>query len=108
HERSLVTKLKDKPFALIGINIDGYEPKKLKEVMDRAGLPWRSFADAGHLGQGAIATQWNLSSTPTLYVIGPDGVIRHKWLGNPGEKVIDAALERLITETERARKIAPR
>ena len=29
--------MQDKPFALIGVNINCYNPKKLKEVMDTAG-----------------------------------------------------------------------
>jgi hypothetical protein len=85
---------------LIGVNVNGYDAKKLKEVMDKEKLTWRSFADPGPLGQGAITTQWNLPGTPTYYVIDHKGVIRHKWVGNPGEKVIDAALDKLIEEAE--------
>jgi hypothetical protein len=69
--------------------------------MSQRKLTWRSFADAGDLGQGAIAARWNLSGTPTLYVIDPRGVIRHKWVGSPGEKVIDRALELLISKAEK-------
>ena len=90
--------LKDKPFALIGVNISGYDAKVLKETMDKEKLPWRSFADRGPLGRGAIASQWNVTATPTLYVIDHQGVIRYKWVGSPGEKAIDAALEEVIRE----------
>jgi peroxiredoxin len=76
--------------------------------VDREKLTWRSFADAGALGQGGIATQWNLSSTPTLYVIDHKGMIRHKWVGGPGEKVIDTALDRLIKEAEGNAKVIPK
>jgi hypothetical protein len=70
--------------------------------MDKEKLTWRSFADAGPIGQGLIASQWNLSATPTFYIIDSKGVIRHKWVGNsPGEKAIDAALDKLIQEAER-------
>jgi hypothetical protein len=100
HERSLVTKLKDRPFALIGINVNGYDVKKLKLEMEKEKLTWRSFADPGPLGQGPIATQWNFSATPTFYIVDHRGVIRHKWLGSPGEEAIDQALERLIKEAE--------
>ena len=68
--------------------------------MEKANLTWRSFADPGDLGQGAIATRWNFSITPTLYIIDHKGIIRRKWIGAPGEKVIDAALEPLIEEAE--------
>ena len=94
-------KLRGKPFALIGVNIVGNDPAKLKEVMVREKLTWRSFTDRGRIGQGPIATRWNVAMTPTFYVIDHTGTIRHKWLGPPGDKVIDAALEKLIEEAEK-------
>jgi peroxiredoxin len=63
--------------------------------MDRENLPWRSFAD-----KGDIVGKWNLSGTPTFYVIDREGVIRYKWVGPPGEHALDAALEKLIREAE--------
>jgi peroxiredoxin len=95
-----VSSLKDKPFALIGVNIAGSDTGRLKKVMDKAELNWRSFADPGTVGQGPIAARWNLSATPTLYVIDHKGIIRHKWVGAAGEKAIDAALEPLIKAAE--------
>ena len=101
HERSLVTKLKDKPFALIGVNVSQFETKNLKERMDKEKMNWRSFAH-----QDAINAKWN-PSTPSYYVLDPRGVIRHKWVGAPGEKAIDSALEKLIHEAEAKRKKSP-
>ena len=91
---------------MIGVNVSGYGAKNLKETMDKEKLPWRSFADVGPIGQGLIATKWNLSTTPTFYVIDAQGVIRHKWPASPGAKAIDAALEKLIHEAEE--KSAPK
>ena len=104
--------LKDRPFALIGVNVNGYDARKLKEVMTREKLNWRSFAD-----QGAIVGKWNLPGTPTYYVIDHKGVIRHKWVGSPADyklgglpdaKAIDAALEKLLKEAEEDRKKTPK
>src|SRR5262249_6337980 len=100
HERSLVTNLKDKPFALIGIHICGANAKQLKEVMEKEKITWRSFVDSGHAGAGPIATKWNLSATPTFYVIDHKGWIRYKWAGIPGETAIDAALEKMLQKAE--------
>ena len=66
--------------------------------MDTEKLNWRSFAY-----QEAINAKWN-PSTPTYYVIDHKGVIRHKWVGSPGEKGIEAALEKLIKEVEENEK----
>jgi hypothetical protein len=69
--------------------------------MDKESLSWRSFADkGGDSAHGPICKKWNLVGTPTLFVIDHHGVIRHKWLGSPGEKVIDAALDRLLKEAQ--------
>ncbi|MFO0983345.1 MAG: hypothetical protein U1E76_16690 [Planctomycetota bacterium] len=83
---------------MLGINVNGYDTRQLKAAMDKENLTWRSFADPGALGRGAIAARWNLSSTPTLYIIDHEGVIRRKWLGSPGAAAIDAALEQLIKD----------
>ena len=91
-----MTHLKDKPFALVGIHVGGLDSKELKKVMETNKLTWRSFVDAGNAGAGPIATKWNLTSTPTLYVIDHKGVIRYKWGGAPGERLVDAALDKLI------------
>ena len=78
---------------MIGVNVVGHEPNKLKEVMDKEKLNWRSF------GGRAIGAKWN-AGTPTYYIMDRQGMIRNKWVGSPGEKAIDAALEKLIQEAE--------
>ena len=71
--------------------------------MDKEKLTWRSFADHRH----SICETWNLTVTPTLFVIDANGVIRHKWFGSPGDKSLDTALERLLQEAERPDKLRP-
>ena len=103
-----MTNLKDKPFALVGVHVGGLDAKQLKAVTEKERVTWRSFADAGNAGAGPIATRWNLSATPTLYAIDHAGVIRYKWAGAPGEKALDAALDRLIKAAEAGGKKTPR
>lgn len=96
HERSLVKSLKDKPFALIGVNsdkdIDYYRSEaKANEVT------WRSFycGDAGT--SGPIPAKWNVRGWPTIYVIDAKGVIRFKNVR--GERMTEA-VETLLAEME--------
>ena len=103
-----MTNLKARPFALIGVHIGGRSVKQLKEVMEKEKITWRSFVDAGNAGAGPIATKWNLSATPTFYVIDHQGVIRYKWAGTPGAKVMDEALGKLIKEAEGNRNNSPK
>jgi hypothetical protein len=101
HERSLVQQLAGKPFAVIGVNVSEKGAADLKKVMENENLVWRSFIDPRtSQGWGAIAKKWNLSGTPTIYLIDPKGVIRGKWLGGPGEKVIDKAVDELMQKVE--------
>ena len=79
------------------MNIFDREPKKLKEIMEKEKITWRSIASQ------AVTSRWN-AGTPTYYVIDPNGVIRYKWVGSPGEKVIDTALEKLLHEEENKTK----
>jgi peroxiredoxin len=63
--------------------------------MEKEKLNWRSFGDTG-----AINTKWN-AATPGYYIIDAKGVIRHKWIGNPGAKAMDAAIEKLVHDAAR-------
>lgn len=90
--------MKDKPFALIGVNGNAGKPAKLKATMDKLDLPWRTFAD-----DGTIFTKWN-AGTPSYFLLDAKGVIRHKWIGSPGERAIDGAVEKLLRELEKEAK----
>ena len=102
-----MTNLKDKPFVLLGVHVGGTSAKQLKQVMEKEKITWRSFVDAGNAGAGPIARKWNLSATPTFYLIDHKGVIRYKWAGAPGEKVMNAALDKVIQEAEKDAKEPP-
>ena len=101
HERSLVKKLEGKPFVLLGVNSDG-DKTKLKARMKEEEMTWRSWWDGGDTS-GPIANQFNVSGWPTLYVIDHKGIIRHKFVGFPGEEKFDSAIDALIeTATKEA------
>jgi len=99
HERSLVKKLADKPFALVGVNSDR-DLKELKDVLEKEQITWRSFWNGKEGTGGPISAEWNVHGWPTLYVIDHKGVIRHKYVGSPGDKALDEAIEKLVKEAE--------
>ncbi len=93
HERSLVENLKDKPFALIGVNSDPLE--KARAAVQRESLTWRSFWDGGST-RGPIATAFQVRAWPTIYVLDHEGVIRYKGVrGAALEKAIDGLLAKV-------------
>ena len=99
HERSLVKRLADKPFALLGINSDPSK-EELKKIMAKEKITWRSWWDGGDT-EGPIATKWNVGGWPTIYVLDGNGVIRYK---NVREKELDKAVDTLLKEMDGAKK----
>ena len=93
HERSLVKRLADQPFALIGINSDK-DRGALKDVLKAENITWRSFWDGGSTN-GPIATRWNVTGWPTIYVLDHEGRIRFK---NVREEELDKAVDALLKE----------
>ena len=92
HEKEMVKRLKDKPFALIGVNSDGGR-SALKTIMNREGITWRSFVNGDT--SGPISTSWNVTGWPTIYVLDAKGVIRHK---NLRDKSLEEAVVKLLAE----------
>ena len=99
HERSLVKRLENKPFALLGVNSDPKE--NLKSVLKKEKMTWRSWWDGGNTS-GPIATKWNVSGWPTIYILDHKGVIRHK---NLRDQKMEKAVEELLKEAEKAKEI---
>jgi hypothetical protein len=93
HERSLVKRLADQPFALLGINSDK-DRDALKQTLKDENITWRSFWNGGST-RGPISTAWNVRAWPTIYVIDHKGVIRYK---NVRGVRMDAAVDALLAE----------
>lgn len=96
HERSLVTKLKGRPFEIVAVNSDPLE--KLKDVLVKESITWPQFFDGGSTG-GPIAKAWNVTSWPTIYLIDAKGVIREKGLRGDA---LEKAILKLVEEAEAA------
>jgi peroxiredoxin len=94
-ERSLVERLKDKPFALVGINADPSR-EKLKSKLGASDVTWRVVWD-GDFG-GPIFSAWNIRFMPEIFVIDPRGVIRYRVYVDG--KVLNEAVDTLLKEMD--------
>jgi len=98
HERSLVRKLADKPFAIIGVNSDQSIGQKdlqeIRQIVIEKSLTWRSFQNIG--SSPPISEAWGVQGWPTIYLIDAEGMIRYHNVR--GDK-LDAAIEELMAET---------
>jgi hypothetical protein len=64
-------------------------------------MTWRSWFDGSG---GPIAAKWHVQGWPTLYALDHKGVIRHKWVGSPGDAVMDRAINELVAQAEADQK----
>ena len=91
HERSLVKKLQDKPFVLLGINTDVSRRHARKAVAEQH-LTWPSWFDGSTMGP--INTLYDTDHWPTIYVLDAKGMIRY--MDPPDlEKVIESLLKEI-------------
>lgn len=90
HERELITKHADQPFALLGVN--GDERERAQRVIGDGTVTWRSWVDGT---DGEIAKQWQIASWPSIFVLDRRGVIRYRDVR--GEE-LDQAIEHLLNE----------
>jgi hypothetical protein len=102
HERSLVKEMDGKPFSIVAVNSDSSK-EKLKEILAKEEITWPQFFDGGSTN-GPIATAWNVSGWPTIYVIDAKGVIRAK---NLRDEALSKEIRALVAETEKAAAASP-
>jgi hypothetical protein len=94
HEKALVQRLQDQPFALLGINNDGPAEEVLPRFKEE-GITWRNAIEPE---KASLASRWNVTGYPNLYLVDAQGVIRHRWMGSPGDHVLDATIDALVAE----------
>jgi len=92
HERTLVKRLADQPFVLLGINSDPADTYRAKRVDME--VTWPSFWDGGNWS-GPIASRWGVSGWPTIYVLDHQGRIRFQGVRN---EAMDKAVDQLLAE----------
>lgn len=96
HASTLSSKLASKPFAVVGVNLDR-SAELQKACEEKNDISWRSFHDGS---RGPICQHWNVHEIPTLYILDHKGIIRHKYVDSPGDKVLDENVEALLKEAQ--------
>lgn len=89
-----------RPFVLLGVNTDE-DRKAIKAAVIEQKLDWRSWWDGGST-EGPIATRWQVSNWPTLYMIDDKGVIQRvvNQGGSVDIKPLEANIEKLVRAAE--------
>jgi hypothetical protein len=84
--------MKDRPFALIGVNSDDL-PRAKKAVAENK-LNWRSFQNEPEGAEGAISKDWLVRGWPTIVVL--DSEMRIRYRGHSGDEAT-AVARRLVS-----------
>jgi hypothetical protein len=96
HEKALVERLKNKPFALIGINTDK-DKEAYRERARKLGVTWRSSWQGST--NGVLPRTWGISGFPTIFVLDAKGAIRYRFDDAVSEE-LDKAVDALLAELE--------
>ena len=97
HERSLVNEMKNRPFALIGVNSD-QDLEEIREIVKKKNLNWRSFQNRPEGAKRAISDDWSVQGWPTLVVLDAD--FRIVYRGHTGHDAVSKA-KALVEELEK-------
>ena len=69
------------------------EPENAEEWLDTLGDPYlRTGADLN----GRVAIDWGVYGVPETFVVGPDGIIRHKHIGPLTEEALNGTILPLV------------
>jgi hypothetical protein len=90
-----VERYQDRPFALIGVNLDPQDPRS-RQFQQDGSVTWRCFRDDSN----DIGALYGVHTIPTVYVIDHKGVVRFKAHIAPSEKELDE----LIADAEAGRQ----
>ena len=92
HERSLVSRLAEEPFALVGVNSDPAD--EYREAIEKEEISWPSFWDGGST-DGPISTKGGIWGWPTIFILDHEGIIRGK---NERGEAMDEIVAQLLEE----------
>jgi peroxiredoxin len=99
HERRMVERLKDLPFALLSVTTDE-DVKTLQAAKASGEITWRCWWDGTN---GPISIQWGINEFPSIFVVDATGVIRYKKVrGEQLDEAVDSLLKSMGPEHEPA------
>ena len=98
HQRTLLEKFGDRPFEIVGVNSDT-QIERLKRVLEKQKIAWRSFSNGPKGPAGPIAREWGIETWPTVCVIDAKGKVRYR-ASNAEIEPLERAITRVLAELE--------
>ena len=97
HEVALAKRLADKPFTILGVNLDR-TLAAARAVIEKEKIPWPNFCDGDPTKPGPIFTLYHIQSVPVIYVLDHKGIIRAKDVHGAA---LDKCAETLLGESQK-------
>ena len=91
HELELAERFKDKPFAVLGVNLD-HDEKLMRGAISELGITWRNWR-AGNADR--IKARYGIQAIPLVLVVDEEGIIRAKDVG--GKAMLDQTIDGLLS-----------
>lgn len=91
----LTTRFANRPVSVLGINTEGLPPASVRRAQHQLGARFPSLLD-----DGRAVEAFQVSSLPTLLLIGKDGRIRRAEIGVPDLDEWSRAVERALEEPD--------
>jgi thiol-disulfide isomerase/thioredoxin len=97
HERELALRLKEQPFALLGVDCEHGDKDTARAVMARERMTWPNWFE-GAVGTGPIAKRYHIRGYPRVFVLDARGVIRFRTASSVG---VEDVVDKLLAEMKR-------
>jgi thiol-disulfide isomerase/thioredoxin len=98
HTRAFAERYADEPFEVVGVNSDT-QMDRLRQVMEKQRIGWRSFWNGPKGPKGPIARAWAVDDWPTVCVLDTKGVIRYR-SATMDIPAIEETIQKLLAELE--------
>jgi hypothetical protein len=83
-----VNEMKNRPFALVGVNSDK-DLEEIRTIVKEKDLNWRSFQNQPEGATKSISSAWSVRGWPTMVIL--DEEMRIHYIGHDGDKAIEKA-----------------
>jgi hypothetical protein len=96
YEQDIAKKFNGQPLIILSVSLDENE-QKWKEFVEKNGMNWAQYRDAGF--EGPIARSFAVTAIPHTFTIDVDGVLQDEHIG---DAAIEGKLKKLVA---RAREL---
>jgi hypothetical protein len=99
HERSLVKRLANRPFALLGISCDE-DHDAVRRMIESERLTWHNWVDSP---ENPVCSEWHVEYLPSIYILDANGIIRFTPDDFSSAEDVDRVVNELLGKVEQTK-----